>query len=205
MSCAPRDAIVGQILETKQVLSLQRGRRQDERPSMLFRTFAADIALDAMTQTKSLLVVRIVLGIVAAIGMSIPIGITIKTDLDLKFLERTAKVVTGSVAGKNCSAGGTIYFRYTVDGSRYESSGRSCGLACKDAKTGDTLKVIYSSEKPQLSRCDSLHFSQSNVVGNWFGIIFGSLLAGYWIFSITRVKNSSNSATNTKDNSRGSV
>ena len=41
----PRAAIVSQILETKQALSLQQGRHQDERPSMLFRTFAVCITL----------------------------------------------------------------------------------------------------------------------------------------------------------------
>jgi hypothetical protein len=158
-----------------------------------------------MTQTNSLLAARIILGIVAAIGISISIGITINTDLDLNFLERTAKVANGSVVGKDCSNHGKIYFAYTVDSSRYESSGNSCGIACKDAKPGDTLRVIYSSERPQLSRCESLHFSRSNVVGSWVGIIFGGLLLGYWIFSITRVKSSSNSASDADGQGRRST
>lgn len=46
--CARAYAILAGILQRKQALSLQQGRRQDEHPSMLFRTFAVHITLELM-------------------------------------------------------------------------------------------------------------------------------------------------------------
>mgnify|MGYP000591956827 CR=1 FL=1 len=43
--CAPLYAILAEILQIKQALNLRQGRRQDELPSMLFRTFAVYIKL----------------------------------------------------------------------------------------------------------------------------------------------------------------
>jgi hypothetical protein len=58
--CAQFYAILAQIFQTKQALSLQQGRRQDERPSMLFRTFAVYIKFRFTAKTVALTPLRAV-------------------------------------------------------------------------------------------------------------------------------------------------
>lgn len=88
--CAPLYAILAEIFQIKQALSLQQGRRQDELPSMLFRTFAVYIKL-AMTKTRITLLV--VAGLAAAYGLPSAIGSFFLDDVT--YLFRVASFIVG--------------------------------------------------------------------------------------------------------------
>jgi hypothetical protein len=72
--CAQFYAILAQILQTKQALSLQQGRRQDERPSMLFRTFAVYITLGFTFHAEGRMYSKLRILILCAIVAAIPVG-----------------------------------------------------------------------------------------------------------------------------------
>lgn len=136
--------------------------------------------------TESPLAARIVLGIVAMMAISIPIGITMKTKAEIDLLERTAQVTNGRVTGTTCSSHGMIHFSYLAGGTQYENSQQSCDLFCESAKPGDKLWVIYSSERPQLSRCVSLESSKNNLTGTIICIVVAGLMMVYGIFRMTK-------------------
>lgn len=130
---------------------------------------------------------RIALGIVAAIGISIPLGITLHDAQTLALVERTQKTTEGQVIYKHCQNHGKVGYSYMVEGQSYKGAGPATGRSCDDVEVGETIDIIYSSEKPRISRSDSLQ--------SWRGQIFGGFLMAGWlsviaagvIFQITRV------------------
>lgn len=146
-----------------------------------------------MAKPESPLIPRVVLGIVAAVGISIPTAVTVSSARELKLLERTGQVTYGAIVGKQCSNHGSIRYSYTVNGKVYKNSGFSCGPVCKDAAIGDDVRVIYASARPSLSRCNSLEHSRNNVHGDIVAIIFGCFVVAVGIYMATKPKDESNS------------
>lgn len=138
-----------------------------------------------MKKSESPSAARIILGLVAAIAISIPLAITLKSQRDLVLLEKTAQVTDGSVIKKNCENHGKISFSYVVDGHLYKKF-ETCPGSCEDARVGDRIKVIYSEEKPQLSSCNSLQSGRDGISGDFFSLALVGVLAGIVIVRITR-------------------
>lgn len=69
----------------------------------------------------------------------------------------------------------------------YTGEGTILGKSCDDVNLGDSIDIIYSAQKPQLSTSDSLAPLRSNVYGNFFALAVLSLAAPILIFRITRV------------------
>lgn len=138
-------------------------------------------------KSESPLAARIILGIVAAMAMSIPLAITLKHASELTFLQKTAKLTVGSVTAKQCENHGKLTYSYAVDGRVYTGSGTRTGQACLDVGIGDRINIIYSAEKPQLSRCDSVDSWRDEIAASLFGLALISLAAVIGIFRITRI------------------
>lgn len=144
------------------------------------------IAYTNMMKSDSPLAARIVLGVVAAMAISIPLGITLKEAHELALLRKTAQVTGGSVTKKYCENHGKLVYSYTVNRHVYRGTGTLLGKSCLDVTVGDSIDIVYSEEKPQLSRCDSLDSWRTSIVGSFFALVFISLMAVIVIFRITR-------------------
>ena len=140
-----------------------------------------------MIKSESPLVARIVLGVVAAMAISIPVAITLQEAQALAFLKKTAQVTGGSVTKKYCANHGKLAYSYTVNGHVYSGLGTRSDKSCVDVRIGDGINVIYSTEKPQLSRCDSLESWKGNIFGSFVMLAFVSLVAVVAIVRITRI------------------
>jgi hypothetical protein len=138
-------------------------------------------------KSDSPLAARIALGVVAAMAISIPLAIKLQEAHQLALLQKTEQLTDGSVTKKNCENHGKLAYTYTVNGHVYAGSGTLLGKSCIDVKVGDSINIIYSAEKPQLSRCDSLESWQSSIFGSLFALALISLAAAVVIFRITRV------------------
>ena len=116
-----------------------------------------------MIPGTSPLISRIVLYLVAMIGLGMTMAVNLHDAREIAFLERTMQSTTGTMFDKSCSDHGTVRYAYTVSGETYEGTGRSCGFVCDDVKIGQSVKVVYSGERPGLSRCVSLAQSRTKV------------------------------------------
>lgn len=140
-----------------------------------------------MMKSDSPLAARIVIGIVAAMTMSIPVAINMKEAHDLGLLQKTAQVTNGRVTKKYCENHGRLVYSYVVNGNVHGGAGTLVGKSCADVRIGDDIKIIYSAEKPQLSRCDSLASWQGMINGNFFALALIGLAGVIVIFRITRI------------------
>ena len=136
---------------------------------------------------ESPLVARIALGIVAVMALSIPLGITLHEAHELALLERTARTTEGSVTKKNCENHGKLAYSYLVNAHVYKGIGTILSKPCDDVKVGDSIGIIYSAQKPQLSRSDSLATWRDSISGSLFALALLSLAAAIGIFRITRI------------------
>lgn len=136
---------------------------------------------------NSPLVARVVLGVVAAMAISIPLAITLQELHGLALLQKTEQLADGRVTKKNCENHGKLTYSYTVNGHVYRGTGTLLGKSCIDVRVGDIINIIYSAEKPQLSRSDSLESWRDNIFGSLFALSLISLAAAIVIFHITRV------------------
>lgn len=139
----------------------------------------------ARMKAESPTISRIVLGLVAAIAISIPLAINVKSDHDLALLEKSARVTDGSITAKHCANHGKITFSYVVEGQLLKKI-ETCPISCEDTKLGDSIKVIYSAEKPQLASCNAPQPARDAISGNYLALAFVGALAGVVIFRITR-------------------
>lgn len=133
------------------------------------------------------LAARVVLGIVAAMAISIPLGITFNEARQLALLQETAQVTQGSVTGTRCENHGKLSYAYEVDEKRYRGSGTLLGRSCESVRVGDNIDIIYSTRKPQLSRSDSLESWQGRISGRYYLLAVVSLAAVIIIFRITHI------------------
>lgn len=145
------------------------------------------VAFSNRMKSDSPLAARIVLGIVAAMAMSIPVAINMKEEHDLALLQKTAQVADGRVTKIHCENHGRLAYSYIVNGHVHGGAGTLVGKSCADVRIGDEIKIIYSAEKPQLSRCDSLESWQGMIHGNFFALALISLAGVIVIFRITRI------------------
>lgn len=143
--------------------------------------------LNNMIPSASPLIPRIVLYLVAMIALAIPTAVNIHDARELAFLERTMQSTNGSIVGKSCSNHGKVRYAYIVAGERYEGSGTSCGFACNGAKIGQNVKIVYSEERPRLSRCFSVAESRTNVNSLFLVIGVCALVLAVIIWMATRV------------------
>jgi len=139
-----------------------------------------------MTTSDSPLVTRVVLGIVAAMALAIPLGITLHDAHELALLEKTARTTDGRVTKKNCENHARVAYSYLVNAHVYWGAGNILDRSCDDVKLGDRIDIIYSVHKPQLSRCDSLASWRDNIFGSLFALALISQAAAIGIFRITR-------------------
>lgn len=130
---------------------------------------------------------RIVLGVVFLMAIAILVGITLQDAGKLALMEKTAELADGSVTTKNCSNHGKLAYSYDVDGHTYNGMGNVHGIACSDVKVGDRIKTIYSAEKPQLSRLESLESWRAEVSRATIAIALISLGGVILIFHLTHV------------------
>lgn len=137
--------------------------------------------------SDSPLVARIVLGIVAAMALSIPLAITLHEGYELAFLEKTAQTIDGRVTKKNCHNHGKLVYLYVVNSHVYTGAGTTRGKSCDDVEVGDSVNITYSTQRPQLSRLDSLSSWRGNISGSLFALALVSLAAAVVIFRVTRV------------------
>lgn len=137
--------------------------------------------------SDSPLIARIVLGIVAALALSIPLAITLLDAHELALLEKTARTTDGRVTKRNCENHGKVSYSYVANAHVYTGSGPILGKSCDDVKVGESIDIIYSVQKPQLSRSDSLASWRGNISGNLFALALISLAAAIVIFRVTRV------------------
>lgn len=140
-----------------------------------------------MMTSDSPTVARVVLGIIAAMAISIPLAITVKDSRELALLRNTAQVTEGRVTKKNCANHGKLGYSYLVNGHAYTGAGTLVGKACADVGIDDGIDIMYSTERPQLSRCDSLASWQGTINGNFFALGLIGFAAVIIIFRITRV------------------
>jgi hypothetical protein len=133
------------------------------------------------------LVARISLGTVAALALSIPLAITLHDAHELALLEKTQQLTDGSVTRKNCENHGKVAYSYVAGGHVYKGSGTLLGKSCEDVEVGESINIIYSAEKPQLSTADSLDSWQDKIFGKLFALAVIGLAAMVVIFRITRV------------------
>jgi hypothetical protein len=138
--------------------------------------------------SNSPVIARIVLGVVFLMAIAIPVGITLQDAGKLALMEKTAELADGSVTRKICSNHGKLAYSYDVDGHTYKGMGNVRGIACSDVKVGDRIKIIYSAEKPQLSRLESLDSWRAEVSGAKIAIALISLGGVILIFHWTRVE-----------------
>jgi hypothetical protein len=137
--------------------------------------------------SDSPLAARVVLGILAAFALSIPLGVTLHDAHELTLLENTAHNTDGRVTKKHCKNHGKVAYSYVVDTHTYMGEGTVLDRSCDDVHLGDSIDIIYSAQKPQLSTSDSLAPMRSNVYGSFFALAVFSLAAPILIFRITRV------------------
>lgn len=142
-------------------------------------------------KSESPLAARISLGIVATIALSIPLGIALKETADLTLLQHTLNVTDATVIKKSCENHGKLAYSYAVEGKAYRGSGTLPGRSCDDVTVGESIEIMYSTEKPQLSRSDSLASWQSTIHGNLFGLFLIAIAAAVVIFHITRIDDES--------------
>jgi hypothetical protein len=138
-------------------------------------------------KSNSPLPARISLGVVVAMAISIPLAITLQDAHELALLQKTRHLTVGRVTMKNCENHGELVYSYTVNGHAYGGSGTPLSTSCIDVRAGDSINIIYSAEKPQLSRSDSLESWRDNIFGSLFALAMISLAAVIVIFHITRV------------------
>jgi len=137
--------------------------------------------------SHSPLIARIALGIVAAMALAIPFGITLHDAHEFGLLEQTARTTDARVTKKNCANHGRLAYSYMVDAHVYSGTGTITGRSCDDVKAGDSIDIIYSVQKPQLSRCDSWAAWRDQIFGSFIALALISLAAALIIFRITRV------------------
>jgi hypothetical protein len=137
--------------------------------------------------SNSPVIPRIVLGVVVLMAIAIPVGMTLQDAGKLALMEKTAELADRSVTRKTCSNHGKVAYSYAVDGHAYKGVGNVRGIACSDVKVGDRIKIIYSAEKPQLSRLESLESWRAEVSGATIAIALISLGGVILIFHLTRV------------------
>jgi hypothetical protein len=137
--------------------------------------------------SDSPLVARLVLGIVAAMALSIPLAITLHDGHELALLEKTARTTDGRVTKKNCQNHGKLAYSYVVNSHVYTGAGTILGKSCDDVEVGESVNIIYSTQRPQLSRLDSLSSWQGNISGSLFVLALVSLAAAVVIFRVTCV------------------
>lgn len=130
---------------------------------------------------------RVVLGIVVAMALSIPLAITLHDGHKLALLEKTAQTTDGKVTKKNCRNHGKLVYSYVVNAHVYTGAGTIPGKSCDDIEVGESVNVIYSTQRPQLSRSDSLASWRGDVTGSLFALALVSLAAAIAIFRVTRV------------------
>ena len=135
------------------------------------------------------LTARICLGIVAAIALSIPLGITLNEANQHALLQKTGQVTDGRVTKKHCENHGKLAYAYTVSGQTYKGFGTLHGKSCHEVTVGDRIPIVYAAEKPQLSRSDSLEAWRSTIVGSYVALALVGLGALTVILRITRVDN----------------
>ena len=138
-------------------------------------------------KSDSPLLARIVLGIVAAMALSIPLAITFYDGYELALLEKTAQTTDGRVTKKNCNNHGKLVYSYVVNARFYTGTGTLLGKSCDDVEVGESVNIIYSTQRPQLSRSESLASWRGNISGNLFALALASLAAAIVIFRVTRV------------------
>lgn len=105
----------------------------------------------------------------------------------LTLLEKTARTTQGRVTKKNCQNHGKLAYSYVVNARVYTGAGTILGKSCYDVEVGEIIDIIYSAQRPQLSRSDSLASWQSNISGSLFALALISLVAAIAIFRVTRV------------------
>jgi hypothetical protein len=137
--------------------------------------------------SDSPVIARIALGIVAAMALAIPFGITLLDAHEFELLEQTARTTDGRVTKKNCANHGRLAYSYVVDARVYSGAGTILGRSCDDVKIGDSIDIIYSVQKPRLSRCDSLATWRDQIFGSFLALALISLAAAIIIFRITRI------------------
>jgi hypothetical protein len=137
--------------------------------------------------SDSPLVARIVIGIVAALALSIPLAIMLLDAHELALLEKAARTTDGRVTKKNCENHGKLAYSYVANAHVYTDAGPILGKSCDDVKVGESIDIIYSAQKPQLSRSDSLASWRDNISGSLFALALISLAAAIVIFRVTRV------------------
>ncbi len=130
---------------------------------------------------------RIVLYLVAMIGLGMTMAVNLHDAREIAFLERTMRSTTGTMFDKSCSDHGTVRYAYTVSGETYEGTGRSCGFVCNDVKIGQSVKVVYSGERPRLSRCVSVAQSRTKVNSLFFVIGLFAVVLAVFIWKKTQV------------------
>lgn len=133
------------------------------------------------------LIPRIVLYFVACIAISIPAGINYRDARELALIERTAQSTVGTIIAKQCANHGKVWFDYSVDGRHLKGSSTSCDLSCEDAAIGDSVTIVYSSERVGLARCSSLQPAQARVTAFSCVIAFFAFVLAIVIWEATRV------------------
>lgn len=131
---------------------------------------------------------RIALGMVAAMALSIPLGIALLDAHRMDFLESTRRTTQGRVTGKNCQNHGKIGYAYAVEEKLHKGSGTIPNQPCEDVEVGDHVNIVYSSQKPQMSRIDSPQSLRGGLFGRLFVLGTLGLGAACVIFRITSVE-----------------
>ena len=137
-------------------------------------------------KSDSAVAARVSLGCAAALALSIPLGVTIKDATDLALLRKTVQVTSAKIVKKHCENHGRLTYSYTVNGRVYQGLG-AIEKSCYDTTVGDGINIFYSSEKPNLSRSDSLESWQSMITSKLVVLSLFGFVTAVGIYSVTRV------------------
>jgi len=151
-----------------------------------------------MKASESPLIARLVLGVPAVIGLSIPFALCVMSYRTSDLLIHTAQITGGSVVAKRCQNHGEVVYSYVVNGKSYSGRGAagSCvGATCNGTETGAPVQVMYSGEKPSISACMPLgsdleariQEEKRGMITNFISPVVLGFVIFFMIFDLTRI------------------